>query len=138
LDRLSLTIACWSKTQLQDKGESSHEAIVYFFPQQSPLLSEEQRQPALYARRSQARLEKRKPVNLIAVLDISSSMYGQKIEFVRKSTLKLIEHLGEGDRLGVITFNGGITTVFEPTLMKADAKDSYRQQVSQICSGGLG
>ena len=46
------------------------------------------------------------PLDLVLILDVSSSMRGEKIQLVIDSVLFLQSQLGPNDRLAIITFNG--------------------------------
>jgi Ca-activated chloride channel family protein len=74
----------------------------------------------------------RKPVTLVATVDISSSMHGPKIEYAKKSMLKLIDNLGSEDRLGIIAFDHMVETITEPVLMTSDTKQRLKQQISEL------
>lgn len=45
------------------------------------------------------------PIDLICVVDRSGSMFGEKIDLVRKTLNLLLEFLGEKDRLCLIQFD---------------------------------
>ena len=88
--------------------------------------------------------EERKPVNIIAVVDESGSMGGNKMEYAKKSLMKMVDHLGSEDRLGIIAFTSEVRTIFEPTMMETKNKDTYKNMVSKLqalsatnFSGGL-
>lgn len=74
----------------------------------------------------------RKPLNLIAVIDESGSMGGQKIEYAKKSLMKLADHLTGQDRLTVIAFTDGVRVLCEPTLMTAENKDRVKNAVGNL------
>jgi len=87
----------------------------------------------------------RKPLYLVIVLDKSGSMAGEKLELV-KSTMEFIVKTGlsEKDRLGVITFDSNITTVFKlshlthANKMKClEAIQTIRADSNTNLSGGL-
>ncbi len=47
----------------------------------------------------------RTPVAVIPVLDVSGSMEGDKLEAARGALLRLVDHLGPGDHIGLVTFS---------------------------------
>ncbi|XP_074300378.1 E3 ubiquitin-protein ligase WAV3-like [Silene latifolia] len=47
----------------------------------------------------------RAPLDLVAILDVSSSMYGHKIALLKQSLNFVIQNLGPADRLSIITFS---------------------------------
>lgn len=50
-------------------------------------------------------------VDLICVLDISSSMGGEKIDLVKKTMKYVLEALSPSDRLCIITFSNTATRI---------------------------
>jgi Ca-activated chloride channel homolog len=79
----------------------------------------------------------RTPLDLIACVDTSGSMdWDGKIEMVRKSLSKLIEHLTEDDRLAVVTFSSHVKVYCKPLLMNTENKAKLQQMVSQLSAGG--
>lgn len=80
--------------------------------------------------------QKRPPVCIIPVIDVSSSMAGDKLDYARKSVDKLIEHLQPGDFCGVVTFDDAVTTVAKPMEMTQSKKDQLRSKVGELHSNG--
>jgi Ca-activated chloride channel family protein len=74
----------------------------------------------------------RKPVTIVATIDISSSMHGPKMEYAKKSTMKLIDNLGAEDKLGIIAFDHNVETITEPVLMTPETKQRLKEQVSRL------
>lgn len=84
-------------------------------------------------------LEKdRIPLNLVATLDVSPSMSGPKIEYARKSLMKLIDHLSPNDTLGLVSFDSQVRTLFPVTKMSQQSKDGLKQilQKAGVSGGG--
>lgn len=55
----------------------------------------------------------RKPLNIILLIDNSSSMgQGQKLNSIKTNILSLIDHYKPADQLAIITFNESVETVF--------------------------
>lgn len=77
----------------------------------------------------------RKPLNIIAVLDVSGSMSGAKIECARDSVLKLIENLTEDDTFGIVLFDTEVKTLSPMVKMTQSNRDELRRLVSGIASG---
>ena len=87
---------------------------------------------------------KRPPVLVIPVLDVSGSMQGDKLFMAKQSLLKLVEHLGPGDRCGVVAFSTDVFLVSPAVEMTPDAKARLKLQVGELSaqaqtnlSGGL-
>ena len=49
-------------------------------------------------------------VDLVCAIDISGSMMGKKIDYVKKTMLKLLEFLGNGHRLAIVVFDDKAST----------------------------
>lgn len=47
----------------------------------------------------------RKPLSLAAVIDVSGSMAGEKVEFAKLSLKKLVEHMTDQDTLAILAFS---------------------------------
>lgn len=60
---------------------------------------------------------KRIPLHMILAIDVSGSMAGTKLESVKTTVDKLLDHLTENDTLGIITFSTEVKTVFETAPM---------------------
>jgi Mg-chelatase subunit ChlD len=56
---------------------------------------------------------KRSPLYLVAVIDISGSMQGEKLRLVVRTMLFVLQHLTESDALGLVAFNS-VATVLAP------------------------
>ena len=86
----------------------------------------------------------RAPLNISAVIDESGSMSGEKIEFVRASLHKMLDHLTERDRMGLIGFTRGVREIMAPALMTTGNKEKFRAAIDTLegrlttnLSGGL-
>ena len=64
----------------------------------------------------------RAPVDLVCVIDHSGSMYGEKIELLKKTFHSLLEYLGENDRLSVVAFNNDAISLNPLLRMTAENK----------------
>lgn len=74
--------------------------------------------------------ETKKPVDLVVVMDISGSMYGDKITTARASLLEFVKKLDDRDRLQIILFSSQIST-----LTPLSPLGEKRQQVLDSVSG---
>lgn len=75
----------------------------------------------------------RPPLDLVVVVDRSSSMSGAPLRSVTEATAQLLRLAGPGDRIGVITFDNNATTVLP--LGHHDA-DQAGATIRAITSGG--
>lgn len=74
----------------------------------------------------------RKPLNIVTAIDTSTSMGGPKIDYAKKSLLKLIDHLSPQDTLGIISFSSEVTTVCKPTKMTVENKEKLKTSVKAL------
>jgi Ca-activated chloride channel family protein len=78
---------------------------------------------------------KRKPLNLAVVVDVSGSMNsGNKMGSTRTALLKLVEQLGEKDRLAIVLFNYSAWTLMESEPVKD--KEKIKGLIGKIRAGG--
>lgn len=76
----------------------------------------------------------RKPLSLAAVIDVSGSMSGDKIEYAKRSLRKLVEHMTDQDTLAILAFTDDVFVVTEPARMTQDAKDKAYQEIAKLHS----
>ncbi|KAM9186257.1 inter-alpha-trypsin inhibitor heavy chain H3 [Dugong dugon] len=78
------------------------------------------------------------PKNAVFVIDISSSMYGQKIQQTRDALLKILEDMKKEDYLNFILFSGYVTT-WKDSLVQATLENlqEARTFVRNIQSSGM-
>lgn len=75
----------------------------------------------------------RHPINIIAVIDTSTSMgTNNKINYAKKSLMKLIDNLAPQDKLGIIEFNTNVRMVAEAASMNQNNKDRFKTEVKQL------
>ena len=79
---------------------------------------------------------KRQPICIIPVIDVSTSMAGDKLEYAKQSVLKLIEHLAPGDYCGLVAFGSQIFPLAEPREMSQANRDSLKTKVGALASSG--
>jgi len=77
----------------------------------------------------------KRTVDLVAVLDISGSMQGEKIAAARTSLASFINLLDPRDQLEVIIFNDKILTL-SPLSTVSDKRDDLTRRISGITEGG--
>ena len=69
-----------------------------------------------------AKTFKRKPLNLIAVVDTSGSMSGQPHQLVRESLSAVLDQLGPGDQIGIVVYDSKAHTLLDPTPVRQKRK----------------
>ena len=79
---------------------------------------------------------KRPLICVIPLIDVSGSMAGRKLEYAKRSLLKLIEHLSPNDRCGLIAFDSEVETLALPGLCSTEGKANLRQRICDLSVGG--
>ncbi|KAL0723703.1 hypothetical protein Bca4012_038302 [Brassica carinata] len=78
----------------------------------------------------------RAPLDLIAVLDVSSSMDGPKMVLLKNAVCFVIQNLGETDRLSVVVFSSTARRLFPLRLMSETGKQAAIQAVNSLVADG--
>lgn len=88
--------------------------------------------------------EERAPIDIAVVLDRSGSMDGEKIDYAKRSLLKLVEHLKPQDTLSLTVFDSSVDLVFGTTQMDEEGRRTASEEIGKIyarsatnLSGGL-
>jgi Ca-activated chloride channel family protein len=79
---------------------------------------------------------RRRPLNLVAVVDKSGSMSGQPLALVRSSLLEAVEHLRDGDRLSIVLYGESAHVYLDPIDVTAESRASIRDRIARIESYG--
>jgi len=77
------------------------------------------------------REDDRAPIDLVAVVDESGSMSGDRITLVRETIKFIIRNLESGDRFGIVGYSSGSREVLPLTTMD----DAGRKKAEQLASG---
>jgi Ca-activated chloride channel family protein len=87
---------------------------------------------------------KRPPVCIIPIIDVSGSMAGEKLDYAKKTLLKLVDHLKPGDYCGLGAFATEIHEIQAPIEMTQASKDALKNRIGDLhttsatnFSGGL-
>ena len=80
--------------------------------------------------------EKKSNADLICVIDISCSMYGDKIELVKKSLKILIKMMDANDRLALILFESEASIYFNLDYMTEETKKNLITKIDEIDTRG--
>lgn len=78
---------------------------------------------------------KRKPLTIAVRLDCSGSMgeeHGRKLDYAKRSLLKLIDHLTDQDRLSVSGFSDDVFSVVPMALMTSEAKVKAKAEIEKL------
>ena len=75
---------------------------------------------------------KRPPICVIPVIDVSTSMSGDKLEYAKKTLLKLVDHLKPGDYCGLGAFSSDIRPIMAPVEMSQASKDALKAEIGKL------
>jgi Ca-activated chloride channel family protein len=78
----------------------------------------------------------REPMSFTAVLDVSGSMRGSKIESAREAVRQAVLRLHDGDTFSLVTFASKVKTVLKPTRMDGDLRKEVASILSRVKAGG--
>jgi len=78
----------------------------------------------------------RTPLDLVAVLDVSGSMAGPKLEEVKRGMGFVVDSLGPRDRLCVVAMSDDARRVVRLTRMSGDGKAAARRAVESLVAAG--
>jgi Ca-activated chloride channel homolog len=79
---------------------------------------------------------KRPNLSIVLALDVSGSMSGPPLEQVMRSVERIVDLLGEGDRLGVVAFSESATQVSALTPVTAEARRAIKARVRRLQADG--
>ncbi|GAB2258554.1 hypothetical protein Droror1_Dr00014714 [Drosera rotundifolia] len=75
-------------------------------------------------------------VDLVAVLDVSGSMSGTKIELLKRSVCFIVDNLGPTDRLSIVTFSEPARRIYPLRRMTDEGRDSAKAAVCSLAARG--
>lgn len=79
----------------------------------------------------------RPPLNFTAILDVSGSMQGEKIEQAKLAIQRAVKYLRAGDTFSLVTFSDNFTVPFEPSLVNDKTLQIVELALQQITAGGM-
>jgi len=77
----------------------------------------------------------RAPIDLVAVIDKSGSMAGQKLKLVKTTLTFMLQQLREEDRLSVVTYDTNVHLDFGLMKMSKENKELCLDKIQQIRDG---
>ncbi|XP_030528425.1 E3 ubiquitin-protein ligase WAV3-like [Rhodamnia argentea] len=77
----------------------------------------------------------RAPVDLVAVLDVSGSMSGAKLQMLKRAVLLVISSLGSADRLSIVAFSASSKRLLPLRRMTARGQCAAREVVDRLACG---
>jgi Mg-chelatase subunit ChlD len=78
----------------------------------------------------------RAPLHLVAVLDKSGSMHGEKLRLVVETMCFMLQHLTERDTVGFVEYGSEVTVLAAPTRCDASGKARLEKCLRRMKSGG--
>jgi len=81
-------------------------------------------------------VEERSPLDIVAVIDRSGSMSGEKIELAKAALIFMVEQFKPGDKFGLVTFDDKIVNEFELQKMSNDNKAIAKKKIESVKPGG--
>ena len=78
----------------------------------------------------------REPMGFTAVLDVSGSMRGQKIEAAREGVRQAVRRLHDGDLFSLITFASEVQTLVEPARVDGGLRKQVESILDEVSAGG--
>ncbi len=81
-------------------------------------------------------IEKRPDICIGLCIDVSGSMKGAKLDFAKKSALKVVEHLRPGDYCGVIAFESSIHVSMAPVRITPESKEQLKTAINKLRTMG--
>ena len=79
----------------------------------------------------------RPPLNFVAVLDVSGSMQGEKIDQAKLAVQRAVQYLHAGDIFSLVTFSDEIKVPFEPSLINDKTHQAVENALKHIQAGGM-
>ena len=76
------------------------------------------------------------PLSLIAVIDISYSMMGSRIELAKKTLTFIANQLSPKDKFSVVTFGSNANTIFPLTNVTSDNRSQIFRDITNIAPNG--
>jgi len=78
----------------------------------------------------------REPLGFTAVLDVSGSMRGEKIEAAREAVRQAVRRLHEGDVFSLVTFASVVQTALQPTQVDGHLRKQVEGILHRVSVGG--
>uniref|UniRef100_A0ACD5UBZ6 Uncharacterized protein n=1 Tax=Avena sativa TaxID=4498 RepID=A0ACD5UBZ6_AVESA len=79
---------------------------------------------------------RRAPVDLVTVIDVSGSMAGTKLALLKRAMGFVVQHLGPSDRLSVIAFSSAARRLFHLQRMSHHGRQQALQAINSLGAGG--
>lgn len=107
----------FGQNQLPEQIASTHDLLLKFY---IPLKS-----------------DRRRPVNVALVIDISGSMGGAPLRHAIRAAQKVVDDLDEYDTVSVVLYDDTVFTLIEPTKVTDEQKKHLKDKLAKVRAGGL-
>jgi Ca-activated chloride channel homolog len=77
-------------------------------------------------------VEKRQRLCVLPVIDLSGSMDGAKLDYAKKSLLKLVDQLQPGDISGLVGFENRVHVLVKPAKVTRELKDQLKTAIRKL------
>lgn len=81
-------------------------------------------------------VDARAPIDLVAVLDVSSSMVGAKLSLLKRAVRFVIQNLGPSDRLSIVAFSSRAWRILPLRRMSDTGRADAIQAINSLTSNG--
>ncbi|NMC14009.1 MAG: VWA domain-containing protein [Chloroflexi bacterium] len=89
------------------------------------------------AEQSAATESGRPPLSYCAILDVSGSMNGEKLQYSKEAIRHAVRCLHEGDIFSLVIFSNTVRCIFEPQEFSKNLQKSIESALSEITAGGM-
>lgn len=79
--------------------------------------------------------DRRPPLCIVPLIDVSPSMLGEKFAYAKQSLLKMVDHLSANDYCGLISFSHIATLESKPVKCTIEAKEELKRKVNNLQIG---
>lgn len=80
--------------------------------------------------------ENRKSMDIVTILDMSSSMAGEKLRNVMNTMITLVDHLKPTDRLAIVIFSSSVHVLRELHNATPEWKEDTKEVIKRLCASG--
>jgi uncharacterized protein YegL len=75
-------------------------------------------------------------VDIVAVLDVSLRMQGEKLDHMKQAMMVVINNLGVSDRLSIVSFNTYENRLMKLTYMSDHEREGARLRINKLVASG--
>jgi Ca-activated chloride channel family protein len=79
----------------------------------------------------------RPPVSFTAVIDVSGSMRGEKLEYTKQAVRQALRFLHDGDTISLAAFSDQPQLYLKPTLVNSETRQRIESVVAELQAGGM-